>query len=96
MHSYEMVYILHPDSEEEGGIVEVRQRISDLIDSGGGQVLGEDLWGRRRLAYPIEKQREGYYVLLRFELDPPHLPELERMMALDTRIIRRLLIRTDE
>lgn len=96
MRNYEMVYILRPDSEEEGGLTEVRERISDLIDSSGGQVLGEDLWGRRRLAYPIEKQREGYYVLLRFELEPPHLPELERMMALDSRIIRRLLIRTDE
>jgi small subunit ribosomal protein S6 len=95
MRNYEMVYILHPDSEEEG-LAEVRQRISDLIDSGGGKVLDEDLWGRRRMAYPIEKQREGYYVLMRFELDPPHLPELERMMTLDSRIIRRLLIRTDE
>jgi small subunit ribosomal protein S6 len=95
MRNYEMIYILHPESEEEG-LADVRQRIGDLIGSGDGEVLGEDLWGRRRLAYPIEKQREGFYVLMRFALEPTHLPELERMMALDSRIIRRLLIRTDE
>ena len=95
MRNYEMMYILHPESEEEG-LADVRQRIGDLISSGDGQVLDENLWGRRRLAYPIEKQREGYYVLMRFALEPQQLPELERMMAFDSRIMRRLLIRTDD
>ena len=95
MRNYELVFIVHPDLEEEG-LAEIRERIGDLITSSGGQVLGVDLWGRRRLAYPIADQREGHYVLMRFALDPPHLPELERMMRLDSRIIRRLLVRTDE
>ena len=95
MRNYEMIYILHPESEEEG-LADVRQRIGDAISAGEGEVLGEDLWGRRRLAYPIEKQRDGYYVLMRFAIEPPHLPELERAMALDSRIMRRLLVRTDE
>jgi len=95
MRNYELVFILHPDVEEEG-VTEIRERIGDLITSGGGQVLGGDPWGRQRLAYPIADQREGYYVLMRLEVDPPHLPELERMMRLESRIIRRLLVRTDE
>jgi small subunit ribosomal protein S6 len=95
MRNYEMTYILHMDSEEEG-LADVRQRIGDVISAGGGEVLDEDLWGRRRLAYPIEKQRDGFYVLMRFSLEPPHLPELERVMALDSRVLRHLLIRTDE
>ena len=95
MRNYEMTYILHLESEEEG-LADVRQRIGDVISAGGGEVLGEDLWGRRRLAYPIEKQRDGFYVLMRFSLEPPHLPELERVMALDGRVLRHLLVRTDD
>jgi small subunit ribosomal protein S6 len=95
MRDYELVMILHPDVEEEG-LGEVRERISDLITSGGGEVRDVDVWGRRRLAYQIAKQREGTYVRMQLALDPPQLPELERMMRLESRIIRRLLIRGDD
>lgn len=95
MRNYELVFIAHPDLEEEH-LTEIREQIGNLITSEGGQVTEVDLWGRRRLAYPIADQLEGHYVLMRFELDSPHLPELERMMRLDSRIIRRLLVRTDE
>ncbi len=94
MRHYELTFITHPALEEEA-LAEIREQIGNLITSKGGQVTGMDLWGQRRLAYPIADQLEGHYVLMRFELDPPHLPELERMMRLDSRIIRRLLVRTD-
>jgi small subunit ribosomal protein S6 len=94
MRNYELVFIAHPDLEEDD-LAEIREQIGNLITSSGGQVTGVDLWGRRRLAYPVAKQLEGHYALMRFELDPPHLPELERMMKLDSRILRRLLVRTD-
>lgn len=94
MRNYELVFIAHPEVKEEG-LADIRERIGDLITSKGGQVTAVDLWGRRRLAYPVAKQLEGHYVLMRLELDPPHLPELEWMMRLDPRIIRRLLIRCD-
>jgi len=94
MRHYELTFITHPALEEEA-LAKIREQIGSLITSKGGQVTGMDLWGRRRLAYPIADQLEGHYVLMRFELDPPHLPELERMMRLDSRIIRRLLVRTD-
>ncbi|MEA3346322.1 MAG: 30S ribosomal protein S6 [Chloroflexota bacterium] len=92
MHNYELVFITYPDLEEEE-LEEIKGKIGDLITSGGGQVTEVDLWGRRRLAFPIADQLEGQYVLMRFELDPPHLPELERTMSLESRIIRRLLVR---
>ncbi len=95
MRNYELAFIVRPDLEEEA-LAEIREKISGLITSRGGQVTAVDLWGRRRLAYPIADQLEGQYIIMRFELDPLHLPDLERMMKLDSRIIRRLLIRTDE
>jgi len=94
MRDYELVFIAHPEVEEEG-LADIREQIRGLIISKGGQVTTVDLWGRRRLAYPIAKQLEGHYVVMQLELDPVHLPELEWMMRLDTRIMRRLLIRSD-
>jgi len=94
MRNYELVFIARPEVEEEG-LADIRERIRGLITSKGGQVTAVDVWGRRRLAYPIAKQLEGHYVLMRLELDPLHLPELEWMMALDRRIIRRLLVRSE-
>lgn len=95
MRNYELVMIVRPDLEQEG-VTETREHINDLITSSGGQVVTADLWGKRRLAYPIADQLEGYYLLMQCELDPPDLPELERVMRLDNRIIRYLLIRTNE
>jgi len=94
MRHYELVFIARPEVEEEA-LADIRERIRGLIASRGGQVTAFDLWGRRRLAYPIANQLEGHYVLMRLELDPAHLPELEWMMRLDSRIIRRLLVRSD-
>ena len=95
MRNYELVFIVRPDLEEEE-LLEARESIGDLITSSGGEVSVVDPWGRRRLAYPIADQLEGFYVLMQFELDPPRLPELERVMKLDNRVIRYLLIRVDE
>jgi small subunit ribosomal protein S6 len=95
MRRYELVFIARPDLEEEG-LADAREYVNNLITSRGGEVVAEDVWGRRRLAYAIADHLEGHYVLLRFELDPPHLPELERLMRLDSRVIRHLLVRADE
>jgi small subunit ribosomal protein S6 len=95
MRHYEMVFIVQPDVDEEG-LAAVRDKIGGFITSNGGQVGAVDLWGRRRLSYPIAHQREGQYVLMRFGMDPAHLPELERIMKLDSRVIRRLVMRSDE
>ena len=95
MRNYEMVFIVQADLDGEG-LAAVRDKIGGFITSNGGQVASVDLWGRRRLSYPIAHQREGQYVLMRFGMDPVHLPELERIMKLDSRILRRLVRRSEE
>jgi small subunit ribosomal protein S6 len=93
MRNYEFTFIVHPDVEDEG-VADTTEKVSQLIAEGGGQVINVDHWGRRRLAYPIDKQREGYYVLMQVQLDPKSLGELERNLKLTEEVIRYLLVRT--
>lgn len=58
-----------------------------------GQVTKIDRWGRRKLAYEIDKQRDGYYVCMSADIDPKNLPELERNLRLAPSILRYLIIR---
>jgi len=94
MHNYEFTFIVHPDVEDEG-ITGVTDKVSQFITTGGGQVTNVNHWGRRRLAYPIQKQREGYYVLMQVQLDPESINELERNLKLTEQVIRYLLVRVD-
>ncbi len=94
MRDYEFTFIIHPDLEDEG-ITDTVEKVAQFITEGGGQVTNTDHWGRRRLAYPIRKQHEGYYVLVQIQLDPKSLGELERRLKLQEEIIRYLLVRTD-
>lgn len=95
MHNYEFTFIVHPDVEDEGmtGVVE---KVSQFITGGGGQITNVNRWGRRRLAYPIRKQREGYYVLMHVQLDPQSINELERNLKLTEEVIRYLLVRVED
>ena len=95
MRNYEFTFIVHPDVEDEG-IADATEKVRQLIAEGGGQVTNVDHWGRRRLAYPIQKQREGYYVLMQVQLDPKSLGELERNLKLSEEVIRYLLIRAED
>jgi len=95
MHNYEFTFIVRADVEDEGrtGVVE---KVGQFITDGGGQVSNVDHWGRRRLAYPIQKQREGYYVLMQVQLDPQSINELERNLKLTEEVIRYLLVRVED
>ena len=95
MRNYEFVYIVSPEVEEEN-LESVTEKIGQLIANGGGQVLRLDSWGRRRLAYPIQKFREGHYVVARIQLEPGAISELRRSLGLTEELIRYLLIKTDE
>ena len=95
MRNYEFTFIVHPDVEDEG-IEDVMGKVSQFIAEGGGQVTNVDHWGRRRLAYPIQKQTEGHYVLMRVQLDPESINELERNMKLTEEVIRHLLVRVED
>ncbi len=86
MRQYEIMLILPPDIEE-GAIGGVVDRISEVIGDSGE--LGKvDKWGRRRLAFQIARQSEGYYVIVEFKADPSALAELDRTLTLADDVLR--------
>lgn len=92
MREYEVVYIFHPSlSEEEvNGKLEKFQPIATR--SSGADVVALDHWGVRQLAYQIEGQTQGYYVVTQFRADPADLTEFERVLKLDDQLLRYLVV----
>lgn len=95
MNSYESIYVLRPTLEEEG-IKAMVERFSNLVTSEGGELESIDEWGQRRLAYPIEDFREGYYVLMNFKASSEFPSELERIYKITDDVLRYIVIRNDE
>jgi len=95
MHRYETIFIINPDLGDEE-IQNVVAKFSGIITTQNGVPLKVDDWGRRRLAYKIEKFSQGYYVLMDFAGLPAGLAELERNLKIDDRIIRFLSVKTGE
>jgi small subunit ribosomal protein S6 len=92
MHSYEVVFIVHPDLDENNlkGVVE---RVQGWISTAGGSIDKVDLWGKRRMAYAIRKQREGQYVFIEAQFAPTFSAELERNLRLLEPVMRYSVIR---
>jgi len=89
---YETMYILRPDIPEE----EVESHVTryrDIVTEAGGQVLDTQMRGKRRLAYPIAKHREGIYVQLNHDGDGQQVAPLERAMRLSEDVIRYLTVK---
>lgn len=95
MRDYELVVIVSPDVAEEN-VGAVTDRISQWIATGGGEVTNVNVWGRRRLAYPINDFREGTYVETQFRMSPQGTSELERSLRLSEDVLRHLLVRAGE
>jgi small subunit ribosomal protein S6 len=95
VHEYELVYIIRPDLEDDG-VNAVNEKVGQWIANGGGTIVKTELWGRRRLAYPIRRYTEGTYVLQRLQLPPQSVAELERNLRISEEVIRHLVVRTDE
>ncbi len=91
MRDYEIVYIFRSSltSEEIGAKLE---RYHTVITGGPGEVTASVHWGKRQLAYPIRKQRNGYYVVAQFASDPDSLVELERVLKLEDDVLRYLIV----
>jgi small subunit ribosomal protein S6 len=92
-HAYELTFIVRNDPNEESINTAITQVQAWVEANSLGQVTKIDRWGRRKLAYEIDKQRDGFYVLMNAEIDPQNLPELERNMKLSPDLLRYLLIR---
>ncbi|NPA57925.1 MAG: 30S ribosomal protein S6 [Aquificae bacterium] len=90
MRHYELVFVLKPTMSEEEMASKLEQ-IQNLITSNGGEIYNLDKWGRRELAYPIQKFNSGYYYIINFKTENPELPgKLEYNLRLDEDIIRFL------
>jgi small subunit ribosomal protein S6 len=95
MRSYEIMFIAQSELDDTA-LQALMEKAKGWVTGTGGQVTQADLWGRRRLAYPIGKQTEGQYVLIQTEMPTAGTAELERNMRLNEQIIRFQVIRTDD
>ena len=93
MRTYEVLFILSPQVPEEEATTLITE-FRGVAEKTGAVLKGEEPWGRRRLAYPIEKFNDGHYHLFVFESDNS-LAELDRRMKNSDRILRHMIVRTD-
>lgn len=92
---YELTYILTSVLSTEQ-IAEVVARINEIIESAGGTIVEVDEWGARKLAYPVDKKRNGYYVNLYFEGPGTLIPRIERALTIDDNVLRSLILAMDK
>ena len=90
MRNYELVCIIHPDLDETA-FKEAVETVKDWVTEAGGSVDKEDVWGKRKLAYLIQKQREGQYVLLTISIAPDATKELDRKIRFLEPVMRHML-----
>ena len=97
MRTYELIFIVDPRVSDED-VVTLIQEYKQMISAGGSEISTEENWGRRKLAYPIEKLTEGKYVFLGVTSQggKTSLPEVEHRMRQNDKILRYLTVRTDE
>jgi len=95
MNSYEALYIIKPDMEDEARAALIA-RFAAIVTDDGGEVENIDEWGNRKLAYPIDYIGEGYYVLMNFKAKPALPAELERNYKISEDIMRYMVVRKDE
>jgi small subunit ribosomal protein S6 len=95
LRDYELVLLLRPDTEDEG-LDRAVERVSTFVSGRGGEVTDVDRWGRRKLAYPIDRNFEGQYVVTQLRMEPQDTRELESTIRLTEEVMRHLLVRKDE
>jgi small subunit ribosomal protein S6 len=91
---YELGFILNPEVSEEQTSA-ILERIEKIVNNSDGQVVKVNQWGRRRLAYPIEHHRDGYYVFIDMILTPETVIELDRNLKVSEEVMRHLVKRRD-
>jgi len=94
MRRYELMLVLRPDAPDERTTAIV-DRTTRQITTDGGQIIKVAPWGRRRLAYPIERYREGSYHIIVFEGAAGTIAELERTLLITEEVLRHLIVRQD-
>ncbi len=91
MRHYEIVFIVHPDQSEQ--VPAMVERYTGLVTGRNGQIHRLEDWGRRQLAYPIQKIHKAHYVLMNIECDSEVLGELEHTFKFNDAILRHLVVK---
>ena len=94
MRHYEIVFLVHPDQSEQ--VPAMIERYRSTIESAGGAIHRLEDWGRRQLAYPIQKLAKAHYVLMNIECGTEALNELESAFRFNDAVLRNLIISRDE
>jgi small subunit ribosomal protein S6 len=94
MRRYELMLVLRPDLADDK-VQGTLERTARAIAAGGGQIVKQAPWGRRRLAYPIDHHREGSYYVILFEAPATAIAELERGLLISEEVLRQLVTRVE-
>jgi small subunit ribosomal protein S6 len=94
MRHYEIVFLVHPDQSDQ--VPAMIERYRGLIEGNGGSIHRLEDWGRRQLAYPINKLIKAHYVLMNIECEPSDIEELESMFRFNDAVIRNMVLARDE
>ena len=94
MRHYEVVFLVHPDQSEQ--VPAMIERYKALVENGGGKIHRLEDWGRRQLAYPIQKLVKAHYVLLNIEVEQAVLAELTESFRFNDAVLRHLIMKRDE
>ena len=91
MRHYEITYLVHPDQSEQ--VTAMADRYKGVIEQGGGTVHRYEDWGRRQLAYPINKIHKAHYIMMNVEVSQETLDEIENLFRFNDAIIRNLVLK---
>ena len=92
MNNYETIIIINPTLDDEA-CTKVTERFEKMITDADGKVDSTEAWGRRKLAYHIQKNSEGYYVLINFSSKPEFIDELTRVYNITDEIIKHIVVK---
>ncbi len=94
MRTYELMYVLNPQIGDDKIESEI-ERIKGILES-EATIVDTTVWGRRKLAYEIQDEKEGYYVLVHFESEPTFPKEVERLLKISDTVLRYLIVLSGE
>ena len=95
MKAYELLFFVNPSISDEAR-AGVMKRIDTAITENGGVIDDVDSWGKRKLAFPIDKLTEGDYTLINFHTEPTSIAELDRILRISDDVIRHMIVRRDD
>ena len=95
MNNYETVFILTPVLSDDQ-MKEAVEKFKDVLKANNAEIVNEELWGLRKLAYPIQKKSTGFYQLLEFKAEPQVIDKLEVGFRRDERVIRFLTVKLEK